>query len=151
MSKTDFKYNKTESEDDNNPKSKEDLNGECDIDEKLHLVVCVHGLDGNSGDLRLIRTYLELALPGAKLEFLMSEQNQNNTFEDIEIMTTELIKEIYHYIETYGLKLERISFIGKIILLIKKKVLLIIFCRTFVGKYNNSIMCSSQRLFTISQ
>ena len=36
-----------------------------------HLVVCVHGLDGNSADLRLIKTYLELALPSHNLEFLM--------------------------------------------------------------------------------
>lgn len=44
--------------------------------EGLHLIVCVHGLDGNSADLRLIKTYLELGLPGANLEFLMSERNQ---------------------------------------------------------------------------
>ena len=43
---------------------------------QLHLVVCVHGLDGNSADLRLIKTYLEMALPGHNLDFLMSEENQ---------------------------------------------------------------------------
>ena len=42
----------------------------------LHLVVCVHGLDGNAADLRLVRTYLEIGLPGANLEFIMSERNQ---------------------------------------------------------------------------
>ena len=42
----------------------------------LHLVVCVHGLDGNSADLRLVKTYLELVLPGSNLDFLMSERNQ---------------------------------------------------------------------------
>lgn len=42
----------------------------------LHLIVCVHGLDGNSADLRLIKTYLEIGLPGANLDFLMSERNQ---------------------------------------------------------------------------
>ena len=47
--------------------------------EGLHLVVCVHGLDGNSADLRLVKTYLELALPGANLDFLMSERNQVHT------------------------------------------------------------------------
>lgn len=36
----------------------------------VHLIVCVHGLDGNSADLRLVRTYMELGLPGAHLEFL---------------------------------------------------------------------------------
>ena len=45
-----------------------------------HLVVCVHGLDGNSADLRLVKTYLEIALPSANLDFLMSEVNQSDTF-----------------------------------------------------------------------
>ena len=81
-------------------------------DEKLHLVVCVHGLDGNSGDLRLVRTYLELALPGAKMDFLMSEHNQENTFDDIEVMTVQLIKEINDYVDMFGINPHRISFIG---------------------------------------
>lgn len=81
-------------------------------EEKLHLIICVHGLDGNSGDLRLVRTYLELALPGARMEFLMSEHNQNSTFDDIETMTKQLIKEINDYIEAYALQPDRISFIG---------------------------------------
>ena len=42
----------------------------------FHLVVCVHGLEGHSADLRLIKTYLEMALPGHNLDFLMSEGNQ---------------------------------------------------------------------------
>ena len=86
--------------------------GGDDEEEKLHLVVCVHGLDGNSGDLRLVRTYLELALPGAKMDFLMSEHNQENTFDDIEVMTLQLIKEINDYVELFGVNPHRISFIG---------------------------------------
>uniref|UniRef100_A0A3B4B7H1 DUF676 domain-containing protein n=1 Tax=Periophthalmus magnuspinnatus TaxID=409849 RepID=A0A3B4B7H1_9GOBI len=46
--------------------------------EGIHLIVCVHGLDGNSADLRLVKTYLELGLPGARIDFLMSERNQVN-------------------------------------------------------------------------
>lgn len=53
----------------------------------LHLIICVHGLDGNSADLRLVKTYLELGLPGAHLEFLMSERNQGDTFSDFDTMT----------------------------------------------------------------
>ena len=49
-------------------------------DDGIHLIVCAHGLDGNSADLRLIRTYLEMALPNARLDFLMSERNQVNRF-----------------------------------------------------------------------
>lgn len=55
--------------------------------EGMHLVVCVHGLDGNSADLRLVKTYLELGLPGAYLDFLMSERNQGDTFSDFDTMT----------------------------------------------------------------
>lgn len=53
----------------------------------MHLIICVHGLDGNSADLRLVRTYLELGLPGVNLEFLMSERNQGDTFSDFDTMT----------------------------------------------------------------
>ena len=42
----------------------------------LHMIVCVHGLDGNAADLRLVRAYLEMGLAGANLEFIMSERNQ---------------------------------------------------------------------------
>ena len=59
--------------------------------EGLHLIVCVHGLDGNSTDLRLVKTYLELGLPGSHLEFLMSEHNQRDTFSDFSTMTDRYI------------------------------------------------------------
>jgi pimeloyl-ACP methyl ester carboxylesterase len=78
----------------------------------LHLIICVHGLDGNSGDLRLIKTYLELCLPSCRLDFLMSSSNSSSTFDDIDIMVKQLIDEIDIYIERYGLKPQRISFIG---------------------------------------
>lgn len=78
----------------------------------IHLIVCVHGLDGNSGDLRLIRTYLELCLPTCQLDFLMSSANQASTFDDIGVMVTQLIEEIHNHIERYSLKPKRISFVG---------------------------------------
>ena len=59
-----------------------------------HLVVCVHGLQGNQFDLRLYRTYLELALPHQKIEFLMSQANQLDTFTDFNIMTDRLQEEL---------------------------------------------------------
>ncbi|XP_012578351.1 PREDICTED: protein FAM135B [Condylura cristata] len=49
---------------------------EENLEDGIHLVVCVHGLDGNSADLRLVKTFIELGLPGGKLDFLMSEKNQ---------------------------------------------------------------------------
>ncbi|KAI1894720.1 hypothetical protein AGOR_G00118650 [Albula goreensis] len=80
--------------------------------EDVHLVVCVHGLDGNSADLRLVKTYLELGLPGAHIDFLMSERNQNDTFADFESMTERLLDEIVQHIRLYHLAVSRISFVG---------------------------------------
>ncbi|KAM6956788.1 protein FAM135A isoform 2-T2 [Aplochiton taeniatus] len=81
-------------------------------DEGIHLIVCVHGLDGNSADLRLVKTYLELGLPGSRIDFLMSERNQNDTFADFESMTDRLLDEIIQYIQIYNLTLSKISFVG---------------------------------------
>ncbi|XP_025110333.1 protein FAM135A-like isoform X1 [Pomacea canaliculata] len=78
----------------------------------LHLIVCVHGLDGNSADLRLVRTYIEMALPGYRLEFLMSERNQQDTFADFEKMTERLVAEILSNIDIYSSHVSRISFVG---------------------------------------
>ncbi|KAF5889248.1 protein FAM, partial [Clarias magur] len=81
-------------------------------DEGVHLVVCVHGLDGNSADLRLVKTYLELGLPGARIEFLMSERNQNDTFADFDSMTDRLLEEIIQHVQIYNLTISKISFVG---------------------------------------
>ncbi|XP_070194808.1 protein FAM135A-like [Littorina saxatilis] len=85
---------------------------EYDDGEGLHLIVCVHGLDGNSADLRLVRTYLEMALPGYRLEFLMSERNQQDTFADFQKMTDKLVEEILFHMEIYSSQVSRISFVG---------------------------------------
>uniref|UniRef100_A0A8D8SB20 Protein FAM135A n=1 Tax=Cacopsylla melanoneura TaxID=428564 RepID=A0A8D8SB20_9HEMI len=81
--------------------------------EGAHLIICVHGLDGNSADLRLVKTYLELGLPGANLEFLMSERNQGDTFSDFDSMTDRLVNEILCHIEMTGVLPKKISFVGK--------------------------------------
>ncbi|XP_040289763.1 protein FAM135B [Bufo bufo] len=82
------------------------------LEDGIHLVVCVHGLDGNSADLRLVKTFLELGLPGGNLDFLMSEKNQNDTFADFDAMTDRLMDEIIQHIQLYNLSISRISFIG---------------------------------------
>ncbi|BFZ16348.1 hypothetical protein BsWGS_19387 [Bradybaena similaris] len=82
-----------------------------DVDDSssgLHLIVCVHGLDGNSADLRLVRTFIEMALPGFKLEFLMSERNQQDTFADFDKMTDRLVEEILTFLDTFGLQVTRV-------------------------------------------
>nr|XP_027784031.1 protein FAM135A isoform X6 [Marmota flaviventris] len=78
----------------------------------VHLIVCVHGLDGNSADLRLVKTYIELGLPRGRTDFLMSERNQNDTFADFDSMTDRLLDEIIQYIQIYSLTVSKISFIG---------------------------------------
>ncbi|KAM5315841.1 protein FAM135B [Glossophaga mutica] len=85
---------------------------EENLEDGIHLVVCVHGLDGNSSDLRLVRTFIELGLPGGKLDFLMSEKNQTDTFADFDTMTDRLLDEIIQHIQLYSLSISRISFIG---------------------------------------
>ncbi|XP_034503716.1 protein FAM135A isoform X3 [Ailuropoda melanoleuca] len=89
--------------------SMEEENGSED---GVHLIVCVHGLDGNSADLRLVKTYIELGLPGGRIDFLMSERNQNDTFADFDSMTDRLLDEIIQYIQIYSLTVSKISFIG---------------------------------------
>uniref|UniRef100_A0A667GH08 Family with sequence similarity 135 member A n=1 Tax=Lynx canadensis TaxID=61383 RepID=A0A667GH08_LYNCA len=60
----------------------------------VHLIVCVHGLDGNSADLRL------------------RNQVTNDTFADFDSMTDRLLDEIIQYIQIYSLTVSKISFIG---------------------------------------
>ncbi|KAM4725624.1 protein FAM135B isoform 2-T2 [Anableps anableps] len=83
-----------------------------EFEDGIHLVVCVHGLDGNSADLRLVKTFIELGLPGSRLDFLMSERNQADTFADFDMMTDRLLDEIIQHIQLYNLTIGRISFIG---------------------------------------
>ncbi|XP_054841891.1 protein FAM135B [Eublepharis macularius] len=85
---------------------------EENLEEGIHLVICVHGLDGNSADLRLVKTFIELGLPDGKLDFLMSERNQMDTFADFDTMTDRLLDEIIQHIQLYNLSISRISFIG---------------------------------------
>ena len=76
--------------------------------EGLHLVICVHGLDGTCSDLRLVRTYLELGLPTTNFEFLMSQRNQGETFASFQVLTDRLVEEIVNHIEANSLKPKRI-------------------------------------------
>ncbi|XP_069091816.1 protein FAM135A isoform X2 [Pleurodeles waltl] len=82
------------------------------LEDGIHLIICVHGLDGNSADLRLLKTYIELGIPGGRIDFLMSERNQNDTFADFDSMTDRLLDEIIQYIQIYNLTIAKISFIG---------------------------------------
>lgn len=78
----------------------------------VHLVVCIHGLQGNQFDLRLYRIYLSLALPQLKLDFLMAQSNQRDTFCDFNTMTNRLLSEVLDYIADMPTPPSKISFIG---------------------------------------
>ena len=79
---------------------------------QIHLVICVHGLQGNQFDLRLYRTYLELALPYHKLEFLMAQANQYDTFIDFIIQTNRLEEEVLAKLHSMTTPPVRISFLA---------------------------------------
>ena len=66
---------------------------------------------GNAADLRLVRTYIEMALPGERIEFLMSERNQPDTFADFEMMTDKLVAEILYYIDMFSINPSRVRYV----------------------------------------
>lgn len=76
----------------------------------VHLVVCVHGLDGNCADLRLVKTYLELGLPTTNFDFLMSESNQGETFDRFEMMTQRLVNELTAHIQHQSIVPKKIRY-----------------------------------------
>ncbi|XP_029447929.1 protein FAM135B [Rhinatrema bivittatum] len=119
-------------------------------EEGIHLVICVHGLDGNSADLRLVKTFIELGLPGSKLDFLMSEKNQSDTFADFEAMTDKLIDEIIQHIHLYSLSISRISFIGHSLgNIIIRSVLTRPRFRCFLNKLHTFLSLSGPHLGTL--
>ena len=76
-----------------------------------HLIVLVHGFQGNSYDLRLLRSYIYLVYPDCA--FLESSSNESKTEGDIREMGSRLSKEVIVYLtENYVEKPPIISFIG---------------------------------------
>ncbi|KAL7669469.1 hypothetical protein ACOME3_010124 [Neoechinorhynchus agilis] len=81
----------------------------------IHLIVCVHGLDGSSSDLRLFQTFIKqttdrhMAAAGSSsdisdnlsFDFLMASSNQDCTFDGFEVMVTNLYDEIRNRIDQY--------------------------------------------------
>ncbi|KAM3137033.1 hypothetical protein pb186bvf_010946 [Paramecium bursaria] len=78
----------------------------------IHLIVLVHGFQGNSYDMKLFKNYISLAHPEAM--FLCSSINEDNTEGDIEEMGDKLSTEVINFItencpeNTLG----RLSFVG---------------------------------------
>lgn len=78
----------------------------------VHLVVCVHGLQGNQFDLRLYRIFLTMALPQVRFSFLMSSSNQGDTFCDFNLMTDRLLEEVLDHVRDMPTPPSKVSFIG---------------------------------------
>lgn len=79
---------------------------------EVHLVVCVHGLQGNQFDLRLYRIFLTMALPQVRFSFLMAASNQADTFCDFNLMTDRLMEEVMEHVRNMATPPSKISFIG---------------------------------------
>ena len=77
-----------------------------------HLIILVHGFQGNSEDLRLLRNNILAIYPSAI--FLSSTCNENESDGNIEDQGMKLANEIQNYIENYFEldEIKRISFIG---------------------------------------
>jgi len=78
----------------------------------LHLIVLVHGFEGNSNDMRILKN--EIGLINPSIVFLPSAANQDDTGADIIQMGKKLATEVKSYIKEWnnGLIFKKISFIG---------------------------------------
>ncbi len=78
----------------------------------LHLIVLVHGFEGNSNDMRIIKN--EIGLINPSIVFLPSQANQEDTGCDVIQMGKKLATEVKTYIKEWnnGLIFKKISFIG---------------------------------------
>jgi len=78
----------------------------------VHLIVLVHGFQGNSFDMRLIKNNIGLLYPDTL--FLCSSANEDYTEHEIAAMGLRLAEEVKNYIKEWcpGPTLGRLSFIG---------------------------------------
>ncbi|XP_028228308.1 uncharacterized protein LOC114409159 isoform X4 [Glycine soja] len=78
----------------------------------LRIVVFVHGFQGHHLDLRLVRNQWLLIDP--KVEFLMSEANEDKTFGDFREMGHRLAKEVIAFLKSKMDKASRYGSLGDI-------------------------------------
>jgi hypothetical protein len=78
----------------------------------LHLIILVHGFQGNSYDMRMIKNTISLINPGCVL--LPSSSNQDDTECDISEMGKKLANEVKNFLKDWneGSIFKKISFIG---------------------------------------
>lgn len=77
-----------------------------------HMVVLVHGFQGNSFDMRLFKNNLALIYPDTI--YMVSTSNEDNTDGDLHEMGIRLAQEVVNHIADWcpGSALSRISFVG---------------------------------------
>ena len=78
----------------------------------IHLVVLVHGFQGNPYDMRLLKNNLSVLHPEAL--FLCSAKNEGKTEEDIRDMGARLANEVIEFVQEWcpGSTLGKLSFVG---------------------------------------
>lgn len=99
--------------------------------ENIHLIVCVHGLEGflffinifkfylqlimyflgTSEDLTAYRNYLQIAHPDQNLFFLLSKINKGKTWSNLNEMGENLLFEIESFIQNMPIPPTKISYI----------------------------------------
>ena len=72
----------------------------------------IHGLEGNSNDLRLWKTSIEQLYPLAPIEFLLCQSNHNLTHEDIEEQGKRITDEVADFLIAKEELPAKISWIG---------------------------------------
>ena len=82
------------------------------LNKSIHLIIFVHGFQGNAFDLRLIRNQVSMCRSNTLL--MCSRKNEDHTDEDISGMGERLSKEIEQFIEEWcpNALFEKISFVG---------------------------------------
>ena len=81
-------------------------------DKSVHLIVLVHGFQGNSFDLRLIRNHIASCRSNAYL--MCSSKNEEHTEGDIATMGERLAREVERFIRDWCPRgsIDKISFVG---------------------------------------
>ncbi|KAJ3179763.1 hypothetical protein HDU85_004764 [Gaertneriomyces sp. JEL0708] len=81
-----------------------------------HVVVFVHGLLGSAYDFRqyrnkVVQARYNLNMSANDIVFLNSNSNEDDTFEDIEVLANNLAKEVLDFVRERDLQVERMSFV----------------------------------------
>jgi hypothetical protein len=89
------------------------VQGAPSTNQKIHLLVGVHGLNGSSNDLNLVRIFMEMTLnPKNRFVFFMPSRRQSDSDCDVQCLGIELACQVKEYASMLGPSLEKISFFG---------------------------------------